>query len=231
MDYRIARASAAFGRLRDRVWERRGLSLQTKLKVYHAVVLPSLLYASETWTVYSRHARQLNAFHMRCLRTLLHIKWQDKVPDTEVLERSQMESIHAILMRTQLRWAGHVHRMEDNRLPKRLFYGELKKGKRSHGGQRKRFKDTLKASLKHCRIPPASWEEAAQDRQSWRASVKTGVAHFEAKRIQELQQKRQLRKDRSSFPSQLDNGIPCPHCSRKFRAKIGLISHLRTHNR
>ena len=186
------------------------------------MVLPSLLHASETWTVYSRHARQLNAFHMRCLRTLLHINWQDKVLDTEVLERSRMESIHAILMRTQLRWAGHVHRMEDNRLPKRLFYGELKKGKRSHGGQRKRFKDTLKASLKHCR------EEAAQDRQSWRASVKTCAVHFEAKRIQELQQTRQLRKDRSSIPSQPD--IPCPHCSRKFKVKIGPISHLLTNN-
>ena len=79
---RVAHGSAAFGRLRTSVWERRGLSLQTKLKVYRAVVLPSLLYACETWTVYSRHAKQLNAFHMRCLRRLLNINWQDKVPDT-----------------------------------------------------------------------------------------------------------------------------------------------------
>ena len=83
--HRIAHGSAAFGRLRTSVWERRGLSLQTKLKVYRAAVLPSLLYACETWTVYSRHAKQLNAFRMRCLRRLLNIKWQDKVPDTEVL--------------------------------------------------------------------------------------------------------------------------------------------------
>ena len=187
VDYRIARASAAFGRLRERVWERRGLSLQTKLKVYRAVVLPSLLYASETWTVYSRHARKLNAFHMRCLRMLLHIKWQDKVPDTEVLELAQMESIHSTLMRSQLRWAGHVQRMEDSRLPKRLFYGELKEGRRSHGGQRKRYKDTLKASLKRCNIPPASWEDAAQDRAAWRTAVNTGVAHHEVTRTEELQ--------------------------------------------
>ena len=85
VSYRIARASAAFGRLRDTVWERRGLTKETKLKVYQAVVLPSLLYACETWTTNSRHIKQSNAFHMRCLRSLLHIKWQDKVPDTEVL--------------------------------------------------------------------------------------------------------------------------------------------------
>ena len=129
--YRIARASAAFGRLRDTVWERRGLTKETKLKVYQEVVLPSLLYACETWTTYSRHIKRLIAFHMRCLRSLLHIKWQDKVPDTEVLQRAEMEGIRAILLRHQLRWAGHVHRMDHCRLPKRLFYGELSTGKRT----------------------------------------------------------------------------------------------------
>ncbi len=68
VNYRISRASSAFGRLYDKVWERRGISVKTKLKVYRAIVLPSLLYACETWTVYSRHAKQLNSFHMRYLR-------------------------------------------------------------------------------------------------------------------------------------------------------------------
>ena len=67
---RISRASASFGRLKDRVWNRRGLSFETKLQVYHAVVLPSLLYACETWTVYSRHMQRLQSFHMRCHREM-----------------------------------------------------------------------------------------------------------------------------------------------------------------
>lgn len=227
--YRIARASAAFGRLRDKVWDRRGLRIETKLKVYRAVVLPSLLYACETWTVYSRHAKQLNAFHMRCLRTLLHIKWQDKVPDTEVLQRAEMESIHATLMRSQLRWAGHVHRMDDSRLPKRLLYGELSSGKRSLGRPKLRFKDTLKASLKQCDIPHATWEKTAEGRSGWRAAVKTGVAAFEERRSTEKEQKRQRRKDSANSQPSSAPQIPCPHCNRHFRAKIGLISHLRTH--
>ena len=32
------------------VWDRSGIRLDTKLKVYKAVVLPTLLYACETWT-------------------------------------------------------------------------------------------------------------------------------------------------------------------------------------
>ena len=40
--HRIAKANTAFGRLKDKVWERRGLRIEIKLKVYRAVVLPSL---------------------------------------------------------------------------------------------------------------------------------------------------------------------------------------------
>ena len=47
---RTAKASVAFGRLRTNVWERNGIRLDTKLKVYKAVVLSTLLYACETWT-------------------------------------------------------------------------------------------------------------------------------------------------------------------------------------
>ena len=78
---RIAKASAAFGRLRGSVWDRSGIRLDTKLNVYKAVVLPTLLYAFETWTVYQRYAKRLNHFHTSCLRKLLKIKWQDRIPD------------------------------------------------------------------------------------------------------------------------------------------------------
>ena len=70
---RIAKASVAFGRLRANVWERNGIKLDTKLKVYKAVVLPTLLYACETWTVYQRHAKRLNHFHLRTYGRSLYI--------------------------------------------------------------------------------------------------------------------------------------------------------------
>ena len=109
-----------------------------------------------------------------CLRRLLAIKWPDRVPDTEVLTRACQPSIHTILMQAQLRWAGHLARMPDHRLPKRLFYGELQQGKRFQGGQKKRYKDCLRLSLKAFQINPDTWEETAQDRTCWRSAVHQG---------------------------------------------------------
>ena len=54
------------------------------------------MYACETWTVYSRHAKKLNRLHLNYLRRLLHIFWQDKVPDTEVLNCTELPSVHTL---------------------------------------------------------------------------------------------------------------------------------------
>ena len=63
---------------------------------------------------------------------------------------------------------------DDERLPKKILYGKLQVGKRSHGGQKKRYKDTLKASLKDFNIPTESWEQIAQKRTKWRGLIKKG---------------------------------------------------------
>ena len=191
---RIAQASAAFGALHKNVWTRRGLSTSTKIEVYHAVVIPSLLYSSESWTVYSRHVKQMNSFHMRCLRKLLRIQWFDHIPDTEVLERAESESIYALITRARLRWSGHVARMPDDRLPKRILYGELCSGRRSQGGQKKRYKDLLGETLDNCGIPRKEWDTLAQDRPSWRSLVRSGVASYEDNRIQKTKAQRAKRK-------------------------------------
>nr|VZI48570.1 unnamed protein product [Spirometra erinaceieuropaei] len=68
---RISKATQAFGRLQSTVWNRHGLQLSTKLKMYKAVILPTLLYGAETRTVYTMQARRLNHFQLSCLRRIL----------------------------------------------------------------------------------------------------------------------------------------------------------------
>ena len=113
-------------------------------------------------------------------------------------------------MQTQLRWAGHVVRMADHRLPKKLLLDELQHGKRSLGDQKKRFKDTLKMSLKAFAIGSHNlWEQAAMDRPKWRASVRSGVKSHEANRIA-VADHEQRRQDRKAEPPSLQQQPPSP---------------------
>jgi len=59
----------------NRVWHRSGLSLNTKLIVYHRVILAILLYGSETWATLNKHLHQLEMFHQRCLCHIMDIRW------------------------------------------------------------------------------------------------------------------------------------------------------------
>ncbi|VDL88164.1 unnamed protein product, partial [Schistocephalus solidus] len=47
----IATACQAFGRMQKVVWNRHGLQLGTKLKMWKAVILPTLLNGAETWKI------------------------------------------------------------------------------------------------------------------------------------------------------------------------------------
>ena len=114
----------------------------------------------------------------------------------------------------------------------RKFSIENCKKDRAHKvAKKKRYKDTLKASLKDFNIPIESWEQAAQDRTKWRCLINKGASLFEEKRICEAERKRKERKARAKEPSSVSaqSEFTCSICNRQFRAKIGLYSHQRTH--
>ncbi|XP_063594818.1 uncharacterized protein LOC134771786 [Penaeus indicus] len=130
IDCRIAKASAAFGALQRRVWSAAGIRRSTKVKVYQAMVLLTLLYGCEAWTCYAKHLKRLEAFHQRKLRSLLGISWKDHITNAEVLARAGLPSVEARIRSSQLRWVGHVVRMPEHRLPKQILYSELEACKR-----------------------------------------------------------------------------------------------------
>ena len=226
---RISKASVAFGRLTNRLWKSHDIRITTKISVYRVAVLSALMYGCETWTLYRKHVRQLEAFHMRCLRRICNIRWQDRVPNTEVLRKCGISSIQTLLVKAQLRWAGHVVRMEDSRIPKALFYGQLKGGKRGIGRPRLRFKDTLKHNLSDCGMNPTTWEADAQNRQLWRARCHAATKEYEERRIETAIQKRAARKARDAATS--TPIFRCSDCGKECLSRIGLSSHQRAHRR
>ena len=85
LDNHLSKASSSFGRLSERVWQSHSLCLATKIQVYRAVIIPTLLYVAETLVLCPKQIRLLEWFHQRCLCPILGIKWQDHVLKKEVL--------------------------------------------------------------------------------------------------------------------------------------------------
>nr|VZI36304.1 unnamed protein product [Spirometra erinaceieuropaei] len=125
-----SKTSQAFGRLQNTVWNRHGSLLSTKLKTYKAVILPTLLYGAEPWTVYMKQSCSLNHFQLSCLRRILKLRWQDRIPETDVLERTGIIGTYAMLRQLQLRWSGRLVQTDNERLPKRFFCGDVTTGPR-----------------------------------------------------------------------------------------------------
>ena len=70
---RISKASQAFGKLENRLWKSHDITLNTKINVYRAVIIPSLTYGSEAWTPYRRQIKTLDALHLRKLWSICKI--------------------------------------------------------------------------------------------------------------------------------------------------------------
>jgi len=156
------------------------VSRETKVVVYQAVVITTLLYGCETWTVYQRSIRRLDQFHLCCLCKIGGIKWQDRVTNIDVLHMCGTMGIEAFLLKAQLRWVGHVMCMPDNRIPKQVFCGQLAVGSHPQCGPVRRYKDIIKENMKKM------WNELIYSRQqftaAWISLCNEAVTQFEDER-------------------------------------------------
>ena len=133
LNKRIGKAAMTLSRLTKRAWSNNKPSDHTKVNVYKACVISTLLYGSESWTIRAHQEKRLNVFHMRCLRRILGITWQDKVTNKVVLEKAGIPSLYTLLKQRRMRWLGHATPIKDGRILKDLLYGELATGKRPTG--------------------------------------------------------------------------------------------------
>ena len=170
-------------RLRGRVWGNPMLTIATKMRIYWACVLTTLLYGSESWTPYAHQERRLNVFHMRNLRRILGVRWQDHIRNKDILRRAGVQSIYALLAQRRLRWLGHVKQMAEGRIPKDLLFGELAHGSRSTGRPLLRYRDVCKRDLTAGHISASGWETMALDRESWRRAIWTAASRIDDMRL------------------------------------------------
>ena len=97
-------------------------------------------------------------------RGLLGIRKMDRVPNARIRElcgvtMGEDETIHEVF----LRWLGHVERMEDDRIAKRIYEGECT-GSRSVSRPQKRWIGTVKDCLRKRGLGVRQARRMVQDR-------------------------------------------------------------------
>ena len=144
---RIFKAAKQFSALKCKVWHNANLSKFIKLAVFNATVIPALLYGAETWPTTAYLVCRVDSFLLACLRQALGINPLHHIPDTTVLARSHLQHASTLISIARLRWLGHVYRMEDNRLPKQIFFGEISSAKRPQHKPKLRWRDCVSKDL------------------------------------------------------------------------------------
>ena len=223
---RIGKAATTMTRLTKKAWNNSKLTVHTKIQIYRACVVTTLLYGSEPWTLRAWQERKLNAFHTHSLRRILNITWQDKVPNNTVLERAGCTSMFTLLKQRRMRWLGHVVRMDDGRIPWNLLHGELVQGKCATGRPQLRFKDVCKRDLKALNIDQNKREATALKRSAWRQTVQKGLSKFEETLAQQHKEMR-MRRKAAAHADRLVSDFVCALCHRDCHSRIGLVSHTR----
>ena len=109
---------------------------------------------------------------MSCYRSMLNIRWYDRVTNIEVLARVEPNyRLRQMLMKRKLGLFGHICRMGDHRLIKTITFG-MTGGRRKRGRPRRNWIDDIKewTGMSMQRLI-----RVASNRQEWKSCVQEVV--------------------------------------------------------
>jgi len=89
----------------------------------------------------------------------------------ELEEMIKGENIVKCIKEQRISWLGHLERMEEDRMPKKIFTQELE-GTRRRGRPTKGWKEEAERDLQ-----VLGWRELVADREKWRDIVRQAKAH------------------------------------------------------
>ena len=121
---------------------------------------------------------RLRVFHARCVRSMCRVSrkhtWQHHISTGELEQRLGVDAIDTYLRRRQLRWLGHVARMDHGqRLPRRMLSSWVPHP-RPRGAPPMTYGRTIERALLEFDIDRHNWASLAADRVAWRETLRLG---------------------------------------------------------
>jgi len=130
-----------------------------------------LTYASESWTLKKRDRKQLNIFERKVYRGILGPVYDNEKENWRILTSKEIytsvkkPTIIETIRLNRLHWAGHVQKMEENRIPKRVLYMNLG-ATRLRGRPRNRWQNEVREDGRI--VGGERWQEKVHNREEWK---------------------------------------------------------------
>ena len=166
---RTGKTGAAFAKMK-KVWNSRGMSLKTKLKLFNGTVMSILLYGCETWKGLKEVETKIRVFESNCLRKIMDIKWYEHVTEEEVRRRSGQKSVIEKMRIRRWSYYGHALRMGEQRLPKQVL-SWTPEGSRRRGRPNDTWRRTIQRDLRTKGLVAEDVERLAECRGEWRRFI------------------------------------------------------------
>jgi hypothetical protein len=150
----------------------RAISRRVKMVMYTSILRPILMYGHEAWALNTRAKSKLEACEMRVLRLIRGVTRRDRKRNEEVRADLGVSGVVEIVERGQLRWYGHVKRMEEQRVPRR-YLEWIPEGRRSVGRPKVRWSDNVNAAMvrRGSSVHDVEASEMWMDRRRWKGFV------------------------------------------------------------
>ena len=170
VSHRISEGCKVLGGMKS-LMKNRGLGMNIKKVLYERVIVPTVTYGSELWGMKVSDRQKLNVFEMRCLRDMMGVTRMDRVRNDVIRQRTGVETQLATRVdRNVLRWFGHVERMDNDTLLKRVLNAKVD-GRWARGRPRLGWMDGVKNALQEKGMDVVEAKERARNRNEWRAVV------------------------------------------------------------
>ena len=92
----------------DSILKSRDITLQTKVHLVKAMVLPVVMYGCESWTIKKAEHQRIEAFELWCWKRLLRIPWTARSNQSILKEISPEYPLEGLMLKLKLQDFGHL---------------------------------------------------------------------------------------------------------------------------
>ena len=140
----------------------KSLNKKLRLDALDTCIMPVLLYASQTWSLTTKHKNTIEVCKRKMVRKTLGISTRDRISNTQLQEWSMLKSAAQQASWSKWKLAGHVARLHHTRWAQATTMWDPYRGKRSRGRPSTRWADYIN------KVVGPHWSKVARDNNEWK---------------------------------------------------------------